>query len=97
MIDRPRQPMGLTVSASSIGEGAVMGKGWYRTVGLAGRFSSGFKGRCAITAPGPFCRGGQSPCSPGVSALAGTIPPQESWEDWLELTLAASCLFEPPG
>jgi cytosine/adenosine deaminase-related metal-dependent hydrolase len=29
------------------------------------------------------------------SALAGKIPPQERWQDWLELTLAASAVLSP--
>ncbi len=81
----------LPVSHPPIREGAVLVRGGrIQGVGPAKEVLSGFKGL--------VCDHGEGAILPGLvnchvhlefSALAGRIPPQERWEEWLENTLAA--------
>lgn len=81
----------LPVSGPPIGEGAVLvAGGRIQAVGSASDLLAGFQGR--------VCDHGSGAILPGLvnchthlefSALAGRVPPQERWEDWLELTLTA--------
>ena len=81
----------LPVSGPPIAGGAVLVAGdRIRAVGPAAEVLRGFTG--------PVCDHGNGAILPGLvnchthlefSALAGMIPPQERWQDWLELTLAA--------
>ena len=80
----------LPVSRPPIRDGAVLLDGdGIRAVGPAREVLSGFKGL--------ICDHGAGAILPGLvnchahlefSALAGRIPPQESWEAWLEMALA---------
>jgi aminodeoxyfutalosine deaminase len=81
----------LPVSGSLIEEGAVLtADGRIQAVGPAAAVLRGFSG--------PVDDHGSGAILPGLvnchvhlefSALAGMISPQERWQDWLELTLAA--------
>jgi cytosine/adenosine deaminase-related metal-dependent hydrolase len=81
----------LPVSGPPIRDGAVVVQGdRIVAVGPAAEVLSGFIGL--------ICEPGHGAILPGVvnchvhlefSALAGKVPPQERWEDWLEATLAA--------
>jgi len=87
----------LPVSGPAIEDGAVLvGGGRIQAVGPATEVLAGFKG--------PVCGHGSGAILPGLvnchahlefSGLAGVIPPQDRWEDWLELTLAASPSLTP--
>ena len=80
----------LPVSQPPIAEGAVViSRHRIRGVGPAREVLKGFKGL--------VCEHGAGAILPGLvnchthlefSALAGRVPPQESWENWLEATLA---------
>ncbi len=80
----------LPVSSPPIRDGAVLlHGGLIHAAGPAREVLSGFKGL--------ICDHGKGVILPGLvnchahlefSALAGRIPPQERWEDWLEMTLA---------
>jgi aminodeoxyfutalosine deaminase len=81
----------LPVSQPPIREGAVVVDGdRIQRVGPAAAVLAGFDGL--------ICDHGAGAILPGLvnchvhlefSGLAGRVPPQESWEDWLEATLAA--------
>jgi cytosine/adenosine deaminase-related metal-dependent hydrolase len=81
----------LPVSGPPIREGAVVVAGdRIAAVGPAAEVLAGFTGL--------ICDHGHGAILPGVvnchvhlefSALAGRVPPQEQWPDWLETTLAA--------
>jgi cytosine/adenosine deaminase-related metal-dependent hydrolase len=81
----------LPVSGPPIRDGAVVVQGdRIAAVGSAAEVLSGFTGL--------ICEPGHGVILPGVvnchvhlefSALAGKVPPQARWEDWLEATLAA--------
>lgn len=87
----------LPVSAPPLEEGAVLVQdGLIRAVGPASQLLAGFTGR--------VCDHGTGAILPGLvnchthlefSALAGKVLPQLRWEDWLELTLAASASLSP--
>lgn len=87
----------LPVSAPPIEDGAVLVReGRIRAVGPVSEVLRGFEGQ--------VCDHGTGAILPGLvnchthlefSALAGTILPQERWEDWLELTLAAAASVSP--
>ena len=82
----------LPVSAPPIEQGAVLvAGGRIQAVGPADHLLAGFHGR--------VCDHGSGAILPGLvnchthlefSGLAGRVPPQGRWQDWLELTLAAS-------
>jgi cytosine/adenosine deaminase-related metal-dependent hydrolase len=87
----------LPVSGPPIRDGAVVVKGdRIAAVGPAAEVLTGFTGL--------ICEHGEGAILPGVvnchvhlefSALAGRVPPQERWEDWLEATLAAYGALSP--
>ncbi len=87
----------LPVSAPPIKEGAVLvAGGRIKAVGPASDLLAGFNGK--------VCDHGSGVILPGLvnchthlefSALAGRVPPQERWEDWLEMTLAAFSSLSP--
>jgi len=87
----------LPVSRSPIQNGAILLDGdGIRAVGPALEVLSGFKGL--------ICDHGAGAILPGLvnchahlefSALAGRIPPQERWEEWLKTTLAAREALAP--
>lgn len=87
----------LPVSGPPIEEGAVLvAGGRIHAVGPAADLLAGFQGR--------VCEHGSGAILPGLvnchthlefSGLAGRVPPQERWEDWLQLTLAASASLSP--
>ncbi len=87
----------LPVSRPPIRDGAVVLNGdGILAVGPAREVLSGFKGL--------ICNHGAGAILPGLvnchahlefSALAGRIPPQERWEEWLESTLAARETLAP--
>lgn len=87
----------LPVSAPPLEDGAVLVQdGLIRAVGPASQLLAGFAGR--------VCDHGAGAILPGLvnchthlefSALAGKVLPQLRWEDWLELTLAASASLSP--
>ncbi|MEW6659445.1 MAG: amidohydrolase family protein [Thermodesulfobacteriota bacterium] len=87
----------LPVSSPPIAEGAVlMAGGRIQAVGPASDILRGFKGA--------VCDHGAGAILPGLvnchthlefSALAGRVLPQERWQDWLHLTLAASAALSP--
>ena len=81
----------LPVNGPPLRDAAVLvAGGRIQAVGPAGEVLAGFKG--------PVCDHGSGAILPGLvnchahlefSGLAGRVPPQERWEDWLEMTLAA--------
>ena len=87
----------LPVSAPPIEDGAVLvAGGRIQAVGPASHLLAGFQGR--------VCDYGSGAILPGLvnchthlefSVLAGRVPPQDRWEDWLELTLAAISSLSP--
>jgi cytosine/adenosine deaminase-related metal-dependent hydrolase len=87
----------LPVSGPPIRDGAVVVQGdRIVAVGPAAEVLSGFSGL--------ICEPGHGAILPGVvnchvhlefSALAGKVPPQSRWEDWLETTLAAQGALAP--
>ena len=87
----------LPITSPPIREGAVVVEnGRIVLVGPAQEVLKGFSGR--------VCDHGHGAILPGVvnchahlefSALAGQVPPQERWEDWLEATLAESARLSP--
>lgn len=87
----------LPVSGPPIDDGAVLVAGdKISAVGPAAEVLRGF--------PGKVCDHGSGAILPGLvnchthlefSALAGEIPPQERWEDWLQKTLAAFPALSP--
>jgi aminodeoxyfutalosine deaminase len=87
----------LPVSAAPIRDGAVVVQGGrIAAVGPAAEVLSGFTGL--------ICDHGDGAILPGLvnchvhlefSALAGKVPPQAHWEDWLEATLAAQGALSP--
>ena len=87
----------LPVSGPPIRDGAVVVQGdRIAAVGPAAEVLSGFSGL--------ICDHGDGAILPGLvnchvhlefSALAGKVPPQARWEDWLEATLAAYGALSP--
>ena len=87
----------LPVSGPPIRDGAVVVAGdRIAAVGPAAEVSTGFTGL--------ICDHGDGAILPGLvnchvhlefSALAGKVPPQARWEDWLEATLAAYGALSP--
>jgi cytosine/adenosine deaminase-related metal-dependent hydrolase len=87
----------LPVSGPPIREGAVVVAGdKIAAVGPAAKILPGFRGL--------ICEHGAGAILPGVvnchvhlefSALAGKVPPQAAWEEWLEATLAAHGALAP--
>ncbi len=87
----------LPVDQPPIRDGAVVVEGdRIAAVGPAAEVLTGFSGL--------ICDHGHGAILPGVvnchvhlefSALAGKVPPQARWEDWLEATLAASGALTP--
>lgn len=87
----------LPVSGPPIRDGAVVVQGdRIAAVGPAAEVLTGFTG--------PICDHGDGAILPGLvnchvhlefSALAGKVPPQARWEDWLEATLAAYGALSP--
>jgi cytosine/adenosine deaminase-related metal-dependent hydrolase len=87
----------LPVSGPPIRDGAVVAAGdRIVAVGPAAEMLPGFKGL--------ICDHGAGAILPGLvnchvhlefSALAGQVPPQARWEDWLETTLAAHGALSP--
>jgi cytosine/adenosine deaminase-related metal-dependent hydrolase len=87
----------LPVSAPPIEDGAVLvAGGRILAVGPASEVLKGFKG--------PVCDHGSGAILPGLvnchthlefSGLAGRVPPQERWQEWLQKTLAVSASLSP--
>ena len=87
----------LPVSQPPIRDGAVLVRGHkILAVGPAREVLPGFKGL--------ICDHGEGAILPGLvnchahlefSALAGRIPPQERWEEWLEAALAQREALDP--
>ena len=87
----------LPVSGPPIRDGAVVvAGGRIAAVGPAAEVLTGFSGL--------ICDHGDGAILPGLvnchvhlefSALAGKVPPQARWEDWLEATLAAQGALSP--
>jgi cytosine/adenosine deaminase-related metal-dependent hydrolase len=87
----------LPVSGPPLDDGAVLvAGGRIQAVGPASEVLRGFAG--------PVRDHGSGAILPGLvnchthlefSALAGKVPPQERWEDWLQLTLAAAATLSP--
>ncbi len=87
----------LPVSSPPIRDGAVVVDGErILRVGPAAEVLAGFAGL--------ICEHGYGAILPGLvnchvhlefSALAGKVPPQERWEDWLEATMAAFAALKP--
>jgi cytosine/adenosine deaminase-related metal-dependent hydrolase len=87
----------LPVSGPPIRDGAVVvADGRIEAVGPASEVLSGFTGL--------ICEHGDGAILPGLvnchvhlefSALAGQVPPQAGWEEWLEATLAAQGALAP--
>ena len=81
----------LPVSGPPIRDGAVVVQGdRIVAVGPAAEVLSGFTGLICEPGPGAILPGVVN-CHVHLefSALAGKVPPQSRWEDWLEATLAA--------
>jgi aminodeoxyfutalosine deaminase len=81
----------LPVSGPPIRDGAVVVQGdRIVAVGPAAEVLPGFTGLICETGPGAILPGVVN-CHVHLefSALAGKVPPQSRWEDWLELALAA--------
>src|SRR5665647_1177481 len=81
----------LPVSGPPIRDGAVVVQGdRIVAVGPAAEVLPGFTGLICEPGPGAILPGMVN-CHVHLefSALAGKVPPQSRWEDWLEATLAA--------
>jgi cytosine/adenosine deaminase-related metal-dependent hydrolase len=89
----------LPVSGLPIEEGAVLvAGGRIKAVGPASEILRGFKGEVRQHGIGAILPGLVN-CHTHLefSALAGRVPPQERWEDWLWLTLTAAAKLTPKG
>ncbi|MFZ5452722.1 MAG: amidohydrolase family protein [Thermodesulfobacteriota bacterium] len=88
----------LPVSGPPIDNGAVLVAGdRIKAVGSASEVLRGFQGQINDHGFGAILPGLVN-CHTHLefSALAGRVPPQERWEDWLALTLAAAAALTPP-
>ncbi len=87
----------LPITSPPIREGAVVVEnGCIVRMGPAQEVLKGFSGQVCDHGPGAILPGVVN-CHVHLefSALAGRVPPQERWEDWLEATLAESARLSP--